>query len=94
MTRKPKQMIRSGKSASQAELDDNTIQSLRKAALDVSAVADQLRSNEGSFQATNLPVADAVAHVLSCLEKDAAYLKKLADICAESAPVIRKIAGD
>ena len=70
------------------------IESLQKAAVLIRNAADVLRSNRENYQATNLPVEVAVSHVLSCLEKDASYLSQLADICSESAPILRKVENE
>ena len=73
-----------------SDFDQKAIQSLREAAESISAALDILKNNKSNYQATNLPVSDAVDHIVSCLIKDSAYLKKLASVCEESAPLTKE----
>jgi hypothetical protein len=75
------------------DFDQKSIDSLREAAKRIASASRLLKSNEHIFEGTNLSVADAVIHVLACLEKDAAYLNRLAEICVESAPAMKKLTG-
>jgi len=72
------------------DYDSTTIRTLEEAANKIIEIQKELSSKRPVFQGTNLPVADAVDHIIACLEKDANYLKKLAAICDESAETMKK----
>ncbi|MES3036976.1 MAG: hypothetical protein V4736_03635 [Bdellovibrionota bacterium] len=72
------------------DYDSTTIQTLLEAAAGLTSVYKDLQSKRVIFQGTNLPVAEAVDHIIACLEKDASYLKRLAEICDESKETMKK----
>jgi hypothetical protein len=73
-----------------SDFENQSIESLQAAADLIREAVQLLQANKANYQATNLPVEVAVSHVLSCLDKDAAYLNQLAQICSDSAPMMRK----
>ena len=69
------------------EVADPSTAALRQAAQDLHGICLLLQMNAENFDATFLPVTDAVKHIMASLQNDAGFLEKLADVCADQKKV-------
>ena len=69
------------------QVADDSTEALRQAAKDLHGICLMLQVNAEKFDATFLPVNDAVKHIMASLQNDAGFLEKLADVCADQKKV-------
>jgi hypothetical protein len=81
-------------SEDQLDFDKTTVESLEHAASQLLSTIDFLKAKRIIFVGTNLPVADAVNQVITCLERDVEHLERLAAICSESASAMKAVGGE